>query len=97
MTENVSDDNTIFIGGKPLMNYVTAVVMQFTTNKAEIVRISSRGKFISKAVDIAEVATKKFLKELNIKVKEIKIDSEEFDSKEGKHVTVSTLDIYLTK
>jgi DNA-binding protein len=96
MTENESD-NTIFIGGKPLMNYVTAVVMQFTTGKANEVTISSRGKFISKAVDIAEVARKKFLKELDIKVKEIKMDSEEFDSKEGKHVTVSTLDIVLAK
>jgi DNA-binding protein len=97
MTENESDDNKIFIGGKPLMNYVTAVVMQFTTSKANQVIISSRGKFISKAVDVAEVATKKFLKELNIKIKDIKINSEEFDSKEGKHVTVSTLDIFLTK
>ena len=97
MTDNKSDDNTIFIGGKPLMKYIAGVVMQFTTNKAEEVRLSSRGKFISKAVDVAEVARKKFLKELDIKIKNIEINSEEFTSKEGKHVTVSTLDIYLTK
>jgi DNA-binding protein len=96
MEDNTSD-NSIFIGSKPFMNYVTAVVMQFTTQKASEVKLISRGKFISKAVDVAEVARKKFLKELNIKVKEVKMDSEEFDSKEGKHVTVSTLDIVLSK
>jgi DNA-binding protein len=97
MTTKNSDDNTIFIGGKPFMNYVTGIVMQFTTHKAQQVTISSRGKFISKAVDVAEVATKKFLKDQNISVNEIKIDSEEFTSKEGKAVTVSTMEIILKK
>ncbi len=91
-----NNDNTIFIGGKPLMNYVTGVVMQFTTQKANELKISSRGKFISKAVDVAEVARKRFLKELNISVKEIKIDSQEFE-KEGKKINVSTIDIILKK
>lgn len=92
-----TEENVIFVGGKPTMNYVTGIVMQFTTNKAEEVKIFARGKFISKAVDIAEIARKKFLKELNIAVEEIKIDSEEFDSKEGKKVTVSTIEIILKK
>jgi DNA-binding protein len=96
MTDSQNSDNTIFIGGKPLMNYVTGVVMQFTTQKATEVKISSRGKFISKAVDVAEVARKKFLKELNITVKEIKINSQEFE-KEDKKINVSTIDIILKK
>ena len=29
-------DNSVFVGNKPFMNYVTAVVMQFTTKNAEI-------------------------------------------------------------
>lgn len=97
MTEYNSQDNKIFIGSKPFMNYVTGVVIQFTTQKAEEVTITSRGKFISKCVDVAEVAMKKFLKELKITVKEIKIDSQEFENKEGKKVTVSTMDIILKK
>jgi archaea-specific DNA-binding protein len=101
MTENNNnqraDDNVIFIGGKPFMNYVTAVVMQFTTNNAPEVDIKARGKFISKAVDVAEVASKRFLKDQNISVKNIKIDSEEFENKEGRKVNVSTLDITLAK
>jgi len=96
MEDNTSD-NSIFIGSKPLMNYVTAVVMQFTTQKANEVKIISRGKFISKCVDVAEMSRKKFLKELNIQIKEIKLDSQEFENKEKKKITVSTMDIVLKK
>lgn len=90
-------DNIVFIGGKPFMNYVTGVVMQFTTQGMPEVIIRARGKFISKAVDVAEVASKRFLKEQEISVKTIKIDSEEFENKEKKKVNVSTIDIILLK
>jgi len=89
-------DNSIFIGEKPFMNYVTGVVMQFTTKNAAEVIIKARGKFISRAVDVAEVAVKRFLKE-QIKVGDIIIDSEDFKNKEGREVRVSTIDIHLTK
>lgn len=92
-----SDDNTVFIGGKPFMNYVTGVVMQFTSKNAKEVIVRARGKFISRAVDVSEVATKRFLKEQGVTVKDIKIDSEEFENTEGKKVNVSTIDITLTK
>ncbi|UCD20908.1 MAG: DNA-binding protein Alba [archaeon] len=92
-----NDENTIFIGGKPFMNYVTGVVMQFTTKGAKEVTIKARGKFISRAVDVAEVATRRFLKEHGIEIKDIKINSEEFKNKEGKNVNVSTMDIVLVK
>ncbi|MBI2133706.1 DNA-binding protein Alba [Candidatus Woesearchaeota archaeon] len=87
-------DNSIFVGTKPFMNYVTAVVMQFTTKNANEIVIKARGKFISRAVDIAEVATKRFLNG-QVAVKAILIDSEEFQNKEGKQVRVSTIEITL--
>lgn len=89
-------DNSIFIGGKPFMNYVTGVVMQFTTKDAKEVIVKARGKFISRAVDVAEVASKRFLKD-QVELREIKIDSEEFKNKEGKEVRVSTIEILLGK
>ena len=92
-----SDENVVFIGGKPFMNYVTAVVMQFTTKGAREVVICARGKFISRAVDVAEVCKKRFLKDHNIEVKNIKTDSEEFENNEGRKVNVSTIDITLSK
>ena len=88
------DDNSMFIGNKPFMNYVTGVVMQFTTKGASDVIIKARGKFISRAVDIAEISCKRFLVD-TVKVKDIKIDSEEFQNKEGRTVRVSTIEITL--
>ena len=91
------DDNVVFIGNKPFMNYVTGVVMQFTKQGNKEVIVKARGKFISRAVDIAEVTAKRFLVEEKLKVKDIKIDSEEFENKEGKKVNISTIEITLTK
>jgi len=95
--EEKQNENTIFIGSKPFMNYVTGVVMQFTTKGNKEVAIKARGKFISRAVDVAEVATKRFLKEHNVSVRDIKINSEDFENKEGKKINVSTIDITLEK
>ena len=92
----MAEDNSIFIGNKPFINYVTSVVMQFTTKGAEEVIVKARGKFISRAVDVAEVAMKRFLKD-QIELKDIKIDSEEFQNKEGRDVRVSTIEITLAK
>lgn len=92
----MSEDNSIFIGNKPFMNYVTGVVMQFTTNQASEVIIKARGKFISRAVDVAEVAAKRFLVN-SIAVKGINVNSEEFTNREGRQVRVSTIEISLKK
>lgn len=91
------EDNIIFIGIKPFMNYVTGVVIQFKDKEQKEVIVSARGKFISKAVDVVEVARRTFLKEENIQVKEIKIASEQFENKEGRRIFVSSIDIHLIK
>ena len=95
--KNKENNNTIFIGAKPFMNYVTSVVMQFTLKKSEEVAIKARGKFISRAVDVAEVVRKKFLKDNNINLKSINIGSEELENKEGKRMNISTIEIILIK
>ena len=91
------EDNIIFIGIKPFMNYVTGVVMQFKNKGQKEVIVSARGKFISKAVDVVEVARRTFLKEEDIKVKDIKISSEDFENKEGRRIHVSAIEIHLVK
>ena len=90
-------DNVIFVGGKPFMNYVAAVVMQFNSKGANDITVKARGKFIATAVDIVEVCRKRFLKDQNLSVKDVKIDSSEFVNKEGKKVNVSTINIVLSK
>ncbi len=92
----MADDNSIFIGNKPFMNYVTGVVMQFTTQQASEVIIKARGKFISRAVDVAEVSSKRFL-DNGVSVQDIRINSESFTNNEGKNVRVSTIEISLKK
>ena len=91
-----TQENYIFIGSKPIMSYVTGVLIQFNTNNAPEVTIKSRGKFISRAVDVAEVARRKF-PDLNIQIKDIKVASEEFENKEGRDINVSTMEIILVK
>ena len=95
MAEN-TDEHTIFIGNKPFMNYVTGVVMQFTTQGAQEVVIKARGKFISKCVDVSEVTAKRFLQD-TVDLRGIKIDSEEFENQEKKLIRVSTIEITLAK
>lgn len=92
----MGDDNSVFIGSKPFMNYVTAVVMQLTTKNTSEVIIKARGKFISRAVDVAEVSSKRFL-ENTAAIKGIQIGSEEFTNKEGRQVRVSNIEITLIK
>ncbi len=92
----MTEDSSILIGDKPFMNYVTGVVMQFTTKNASLVTIKARGKFISRAVDVAEVTSKRFL-DSNVTVRDIIIGSDEFQTPEGKLVRVSTIEITLTK
>jgi|TARA_Y100000034_G_scaffold127309_1_gene179906 DNA-binding protein len=94
---NEKNDNVIFIGVKPFMNYITSVAMQFTTKNMKEVVIKARGKSINRAVDIVEAVRKRFLKDKNLDVKDIKIDSEELENKEGKKINVSTIEITLAK
>ncbi len=94
--KNKIDLHEVFIGDKPFMNYVTGVVMQFTTQGADKVVVKARGKFISKAVDIVEVATKRFL-EGAVAISNIKTDSEDFENQEGKNVRVSTIELEIKR
>lgn len=84
-------DNTVFVGNKPVMNYVLAVVTQFN-NGAEEVAIKARGKAISRAVDTAEIALNRFLDGVN--KKEIFTSTEIIDTESGK-TNVSSIEIVL--
>lgn len=72
--------------------------MQFTVQGANEVVVKARGRFISRAVDVVEVATKRFLEgQIEIAKDGINIGSEEFQNKEGKQVRVSFIEITLVK
>ncbi|HOT93732.1 MAG TPA: DNA-binding protein Alba [Methanoregulaceae archaeon] len=85
-------DNTVYVGNKPVMNYVLAVVTQFS-NGAEEVAIKARGKAICRAVDTAEIALNRFLQD--VKKKEIITSTEEVETDAGR-TNVSSIEIILT-
>jgi len=84
-------ENTVFVGNKPVMNYVLAVVTQFN-NGAEEVAIKARGKAISRAVDTAEISLNRFL--VGVTKKDIVISTEVIDTDSGK-TNVSSIEIVL--
>ena len=84
-------ENTVFVGNKPVMNYVLAVVTQFN-NGAEEVAIKARGRAISRAVDTAEITLNRFLD--GVTKKEIITSTEVIDTDSGK-TNVSSIEIVL--
>ena len=86
--------NTIFIGKKPIMAYVTALMMQFTSGSSEVI-IKARGRAISAAVDVVEVCRRRFF-EGKLHVKNITIGTEQL-GEEGQVRNVSTIEITVTK
>ena len=86
-------DNTVFVGNKPVMNYVLAVVTQFNQG-AEEVSVKARGKAISRAVDTTEIALNRFLED--VKKSGIETCTEIVDTESGK-TNVSSIEIILTK
>ncbi|MFA5108380.1 MAG: DNA-binding protein Alba [Candidatus Micrarchaeia archaeon] len=88
------DENTIFIGRKSTMGYVLAVVTQFNSG-APKVNVKARGKLISKAVDVAEIARGRFLP--NSKIDGIHIMTEEVQNEDGTKSKVSSIEITIIK
>jgi len=89
------ETNSVFIGQKPVMNYVLACLTLFQ-NGSDSVIIKARGRAISKAVDVAEITVKRFATCIN--VKKIDIDTEQVKSSETGNVNnVSSIEIYLGK
>jgi DNA-binding protein len=91
--KKMTEDNVVYIGSKPVMNYVLAVVTQFNNGASEVA-IKARGKAISRAVDVVEVARNRFLE--GAKLKDIKIGTEKIATDRGES-NVSIIEIVLTK
>jgi DNA-binding protein len=90
-----TDENVIYVGHKPPMSYVLAVVTQFNTSSSDEVVIKARGRSISTAVDTAEIVRNRFV--TDAKLKEIKISTESLTNEEGRTSNVSSIEICLTK
>ncbi|MFZ0965033.1 MAG: DNA-binding protein Alba [Candidatus Bathyarchaeia archaeon] len=87
----------VFIGSKPPMDYVLAVITRLSASNAKEVILKARGQAITTAVDVAEITRNRFLKDL--KVSKIAIGTEEMPPREGENRArmVSTMEITLTR
>ncbi len=94
MPEEQTDKNVIFIGNKPPMSYVLAVVTEFKKDNTKEVIIKARGRAISRAVDTAEIVRNRFVTEAV--VKKIQIGTENLTNDEGITHNVSSIEIHLS-
>ena len=94
MTENA---DVIFVGNKPPMSYVLAIITSLSASNLKEITLKARGQAITTAVDVAEITRNRFIKDL--KVSKIAIGTAEMPPREGesKSRMVSTMEITLIK
>lgn len=90
----MSEENVVYIGRKPVMNYCLAVISSLQ-GEGSRVALKARGRAISTAVDVVEVTRNRFMEDLT--VEKIEIGTEELESIEGQKRNVSTMTIVLKK
>ena len=93
-TESSGPRDTIFIGKKPLMAYVTATLIQLTN--VQSVTIKARGMSIGRAVDVSQIISRK-TENAGYSIGTIKLDSEALESQDGRTRNVSTIEIQINR
>ena len=86
------DENAVFVGRRPTMNYVMATMM--VLNKGEDCTVKARGRAISHAVDVCEILKNRFLK--GTEYKDIIISTEQLEGENGQNNNVSSIEIVLS-
>ncbi len=86
-------ENIVYVGSKPVMTYVTAILSSFKDNPEGVV-VKARGRAISTAVDAAEVTRSRFMTDLKPSVN---IGTEQLPGEGESTRNVSFIEITLTK
>ena len=81
------EERVVYIGKKPTMNYVLAVVTHFHEGSREVI-VKGRGRSISRAVDVAEIVRGRFVPDAE--VRQVRISTEKVISEEGPTTNVSS-------
>ena len=89
-TESSGPRDTIYIGKKPLMAYVTSTLIQLANIPS--VTIKARGMSIGRAVDVSQIISRK-TENAGYIIGNITIGSESLESQDGRLRNVSTIDI----
>jgi len=93
-SETQASENVVFIGRKPVMNYVLACLTYLNSGSNKIV-VKARGRAIPRAVDTIEVLRRSFAKGLQLE--SISLSTEEVAREEGQKSKVSAIEISVTK
>ena len=91
----MSDENIVFVGSKPVMNYVLAVVTQLNKKETENVVIKARGRAISRSVDVSEIVKNKFVNDVN--VQKISTSTETITRDDNSSANVAAIEITLKR
>ena len=97
MSKQSSESNIIYVGRKPPMNYVLAIVTAFSGSDVKEAIVKARGQSITTAVDAVEIARRKFVKEMIVDT--VAIGTEEMPPREGESNSrnISTIEITLKR
>lgn len=87
-------ETVVFVGQKPVKNYVIACLTHFSSGSKRIV-VKARGRAICRAVDSVELLRRVFLKD--VRLQGISIRTEELAREDGRKANVSTIEITLAK
>ena len=93
---NLSENNSVLIGRKPIMNYVLACITLFHGGAKEV-NIKARGRAISRAVDVVEIARRRFLPDAKIGKITIGTQQLQLPQEDNTTTNVSTIEINLTR
>jgi DNA-binding protein Alba len=92
--EITEERNVIFIGTKPIMDYVSATLTQLSTRPT--ITIKARGKRITQAVDVSQMIAKR-MDAVGYVISDVRIASELLTSQDGKERKVSNMEIDISK
>ncbi|MGD0028922.1 MAG: DNA-binding protein Alba [Candidatus Bathyarchaeia archaeon] len=87
-------EKVVFVGQKPVKNYVMACITSFSAGSNKIV-LKARGRAICKAVDTAELLRRTFMK--NAQLQGISISTEQVTREGDRKTNVSTIEISITR
>jgi archaea-specific DNA-binding protein len=88
-------ESTVFVGNKPVMNYVLACLTLFQNGNKEV-SLKARGRAITRAVDTAQILSNRYVPDVS--VRKIEIGTEQVRSPEtGVMTNVSSMEIHLSK
>ena len=86
--------DTVYIGKKPLMAYVTSTLIQLANIPS--VTIKARGMSIGRAVDVSQIISRK-TENAGYSIGNINLGSEALESQDGRTRNVSTIEIEIKR